>query len=127
MFLSYLRTNWELDPESFCDDLRMYIMNYRHKVLEIVYEGIEKLFGEEKKTDGDLIEIFSKIVFVILVDRTASFFNGDYIIYEDIGNGAVKRHIMPEVLFYETLKNEISPKVNRAKVNTDFIKKYLFN
>lgn len=126
MFLSYLRTNWELDPESFCEDLRVYLMNYRQKVLEITSEAIEKLFGKGKVNDDDLIEIILKTAFVILVDRTASVFNGEYIIYKDMGDNTVESHIMSEVLFYETLKTEITPEGKRTKTNNAFVKNYLF-
>mgnify|MGYP004539128225 CR=1 FL=1 len=126
MFLSYLRTNWELDIEEFADSLIASLLYYHNTCSALVSDMIVKNFGENKKEDPLLKEIFLKILFVVLTKKTEVCHDDEYIIYEKSGKDIVKERILPEVLMHDTLQHVKIPD-ERIDLSMDyFIKKYLF-
>ena len=126
MFLSYLRTNWDLDAEEFANNLIVSLMDYQYKCAGLASDMIVINFGEHRKKDPILREIFLKILFVLLIQKTEVRYDDEYVIYEKTGKESVKKHILPEVLLYDALQYIKTPDGKIDQSTEYFVKKYLF-
>lgn len=126
MFLSYLRSNWDLDAEEFANNLIVSLMDYQYKCTGLASDMIIETFGEQRKKDPILKEIFLKILFVLLTQKTEVSYDDEYIIYEKTGKDSVKKHILPEVLLYDALQYVKTPDEKIDQSTEYFVKNYLF-